>query len=159
MSETDAFLDATMSRYRDAETALHNGDATPRKAMWSRADPVTLLGAAFSATGWEGIEPIFDRLQARFSDCASCEHVLIAAGASGDLAYIVALEHTTASVNGSPALPYTLRATTVFRREDGEWKVVHRHADPVASDNAAELVQRLVATDSMQPSMTRIGDK
>ena len=147
MGETDAFLDATMARYRAAETALHNGDATPRKSMWARTDPVTLLGAALSATGWDEIAPIFDRLEARFSNCTSCEHEVIAAGASGDFASVVAYEHTTASLNGSPALPYTLRATTVFRREDGEWKVVHRHAD-VASENAAELVQLLVATDT-----------
>jgi ketosteroid isomerase-like protein len=147
MSETDAFLEATMARYRDAETALHNGDAAPRKAMWARTDPVTLLGAALTGTGWEEIEPIFDRLQARFSNCVSGVHEVIAAGASGDLAYIVAFEHTTVSVNGSPALPYTLRATTVFRREDSDWKVVHRHADPVASDNATEVVQQLGATD------------
>jgi len=31
----------------------------------------------------------------------------------------------------------------VFRREDGAWKVVHRHADPVASPGAGELVQLL----------------
>ena len=148
MSEADAFLETTMAGYRAAETALHNGDAAPRKAIWARTDPVTLLGAALSATGWEEIEPIFDRLQARFSNCTSCEHEIIAAGASGDLAYLVAFEHTTASVNDSPPLPYTLRATTVFRREDGEWKVVHRHADPMASENAAELVQRLVAPDA-----------
>ena len=147
MSETDAFLEATMARYRDAETALHNGDAAPRKSMWARNDPVTLFGAALGATSWEEIEPIFDRLQARFSNCTSCEHEVIAAGASGDLAYVVAFEHTTVSVDGSASLPYTLRATTVFRREDREWKIVHRHADPVASENAAELVQRLVATD------------
>jgi len=147
MSETEAFLDSTMARYRDAETALHNGDAAPRKAMWAHMDPVTLLGAALSATGWDEIAPIFDRLQARFSNCRSCEHELIAAGASGDLAYMVALEHTTASVGGSEPLSYALRATTVFRREDGEWKVVHRHADPVSSENGAELVQRLVAAD------------
>jgi len=143
MSETDDFLEASMTQYRKAETALHNGDAGPRKAMWTRTDPVTLLGAALSATGWGDIEPVFDQLQARFSNCTSCEHELIAAGASGDLAYIVAFEHTTASVNGSPSLPYTLRATTVFRREDGAWKVVHRQADPVASYNTTELVQQL----------------
>ena len=148
MSETDAFLETTMARYRHAETALHNGDAAPRKAMWARTNPVTLLGAALSATGWEEVGPIFDRLQVSFSNCKSYEHEVIAAGASGDLAYIVAFEHTTASVNGSPPLPYTLRATTVFRRERGDWKVVHRHADPVASENAAKLVQALVATDA-----------
>src|ERR1700687_1583461 len=124
MSETEVFLETTMTRNRDAEIALHNGDAAPRKAMWSHTDGVTLLGAAFSATGWGEIEPIFNRLGARFSNCTSCEHEVIAAGANGDLAYIVAFEHTTASVNGSPSLRYTLRATTVFRREDGEWKVV-----------------------------------
>ena len=147
MSETDAFLEATMGPYREAETALHIGDAAPRKALWARTDPVTLLGAAFSATGWEEIEPVFDLLQAKFSNCTSCEHEIIAAGASGDLAYLVAFEHTTASVNGAPPVPYTLRATTVFRREGGAWMVVHRHADP-ASENAAELAQRLVATDA-----------
>ncbi len=108
---------------------------------------MTLFGAGLSASGWAEIEPIFDRLEARFSDCILCEHEVIAAGASGDLAYVVAFEHTTAAVSGSPPLPYTLRATTVFRREDEEWKVVHRHAEPVASENAAELLKRLVADD------------
>ena len=145
MDETESFLRATMTRYTDAETALHNGDATPRKALWSRTDPVTLYGAVMAGSGWNEIEPIFDHLQSLFSNCSSCEHEVVAAGASGDLAYIVALEHTTASVGGSPALPYTLRATTVFRREHQEWRIVHRHADPVPSENAAELVQRLAA--------------
>ena len=44
MGETDAFLEATMERYGEAETALHNGNAVPRKAMWARTDPVTLFG-------------------------------------------------------------------------------------------------------------------
>jgi len=44
----------------------------------------------------------------------------VAAEASGDLAYTVALEHTTASVNGAEPRPYVLRVTTIFRREDGE---------------------------------------
>jgi ketosteroid isomerase-like protein len=39
-----------------------------------------------------------------------------------------------------------LRATTIFRQEDGEWRVVHRHGDPVASEAAAELVQQLGST-------------
>jgi ketosteroid isomerase-like protein len=43
---------------------------------------------------------------------------------------VVGIEHTTASVAGSPATPYSLRVTTIFRREAGEWRVVHRHGDP-----------------------------
>ena len=58
-----------------------------------------------------------------------------------DLAYTVSLEHTTASVNGAEPRPYVLRVTTIFRREDGEWKVVHRHAN--AAVDPGEVVDRL----------------
>ena len=50
--------------------------------------------------------------------------------AIGDLAYTVGYEHTQAIVDGEPR-SYTLRVTQVYRREGGEWKVVHRHADEV----------------------------
>ncbi len=58
---------------------------------------------------------------------------LIAAGASGDLAYTVAYEHNTVSVDGAPRT-YTLRVTQVYRREDGEWKLAHRHGDELTPD-------------------------
>jgi ketosteroid isomerase-like protein len=29
--------------------------------------------------------------------------------------------------------PWRLRVTTTFRRADGEWRVIHRHADPIAT--------------------------
>ena len=51
------------------------------------------------------------------------------------------LEHTTASVNGAEPRPYVLRVTTIFRHEDGEWKVVHRHANAAA--DPGEVVGRL----------------
>jgi ketosteroid isomerase-like protein len=74
----------------------------------------------------------------------------VAAEARGDLAYTVALEHTTASINGVEPQPYVLRVTTIFRREDGEWKVVHRHGDALAADSGA-IVGRLT-TPSGEPA-------
>ena len=145
MAEVDDFLDATMERLIQADTALHNGDAGPRTAMWSHNDPVTLLGAAVSNTGWRDIRATFEWLGARFSNCESFEIEVLAAGASGDLAYLVAIERTTASIGSEPPVPYSLRVTTVFRREDGEWKVVHRHADPLA--DSVEVRDRLVQLD------------
>jgi len=143
-TEAEDFLATTMPRFDEAELALHNGDAGPRIAMWSHNDPLTVFGAARNAIGWAEVGPLFERLGSSFSK-GSYQNEIIAAGASGDLAYIVALEHTTTSVNGAPAQPYVLRATTVFRREDGEWKVVHRHADP-ASQTAIEMAERLAST-------------
>jgi len=144
-TEVDDFLAATMPRLNPAEIALHNGDAAPRIAMWSRKDPVTLFGAAFSGSGWVEIEPVFERVASSFSNCTSYRNDIVAAGASGDLAYIVAFEHTTASVKGAPPQPYVLRVTTLFRREEGEWKVVHRHGDP-ASETAVALAERMAST-------------
>ncbi len=143
----EEFLAEIMPRLHEAEIALHNGDAGPRIAMWSREDPVTLFGAAISGGGWAEICPIFGRLGSSFSTCTSYRNEVIAAGASGDLAYIVAFEHTTASVQGAPPQPYVLRVTTVFRREDGEWKVVHRHGDP-ASESAVALARRIASTSA-----------
>ena len=144
MDQTDTFLTATMPRLRQAETALHNGDAGPRMAMWSHDDAVTLFGGVMGGSGWAEIEPIFQRLGASFSDCQSYDNEVIAARASDDLAYTVAYEHTTASIHGGPPTAYVLRVTTVFRCEDGEWKVVHRHADPSASPAAGDVLQQLV---------------
>lgn len=45
MSDLDSFLDWVGSGLKDAEIALHNGDAGPRRAIWSQHDPVTVLGA------------------------------------------------------------------------------------------------------------------
>lgn len=129
MDDVDAFLEAVMPGLTEAETTLHNGDAGPRKLLWSRTDPVTLFGAAMSKVGAEEVASSFDFLASRFSNCSSFEYQVIAAGVSADLAYVVGVEHTTASVAGAPSAPYALRVTTIFRREDGAWRIVHRHGD------------------------------
>ncbi len=131
MSEVDDFLAQTMPRQVEAEKAMHNGDAGPRLAMWSHGDPVTLFGAWVSKSGWEEVSRTFPWLASRMAACSAYEVELVAAGASGDLAYTVAYEHTTASVEGRPPAAYTLRVTHVYRREDGDWRVVHRHGDRV----------------------------
>ena len=146
MTETEQFLAGIGPRITEAETALHNGDSGPRSAMWSRAEPLTLFGAAISGRGWREIGPIFDSLGQRFSDCLSYQNEIVAAEASGDLAYTVALEHATASVGGAEPKPFVLRVTTIFRREDGEWKVVHRHANAVG--DSGEVVGRLAPPPS-----------
>ena len=139
MSDLDDFLATTLDRQIRAEEAVHNGDLGPRLAMWSTADPVTLFGAAMSGQGWEQVSGIFRAIASRWSDCTDQQVELLAAGVSGDLAYTVELEHTSVSVDGVPAGPYTLRVTQVYRREAGEWKVVHRHGDQLPFDQPHSL--------------------
>ncbi len=147
MGEIEDFLESVLPRLRSADTALHNGDAGPRIAMWSERDPVTLFGAVMTKTGWAEIRPAFEWLATQFSNCESFEYEVIAAGASGDLGYVVGIEHTTASIGGRPPQRYALRVTTIFRREGEIWKVVHRHGDQMpdsgaARDRLAELKEK-----------------
>jgi ketosteroid isomerase-like protein len=142
-NEVDDFLRSVLPSITNADTALHNGDARPRFSTWSHRDPVTLFGAVMNKSGWGEIGPAFEWLATRFSD-GTYECEVIAAGASGDLGYIVGIEHSTASIAGAPPEAYELRVTQIFRREEGQWKVVHRHADPVpASESAPAHLARL----------------
>jgi ketosteroid isomerase-like protein len=131
MSERDDFLTWVNTSLYGAELALHNGDARPRRALWSRREPVSVLGAWRNACGQEELDELFTALGRSFCDCTSYSLELQAFDVVGDMAYTAGLEHTSASVDAQPRT-YTLRATQVYRREDGEWKVAHRHADSVA---------------------------
>jgi ketosteroid isomerase-like protein len=130
MSELEDFLATVLPRQLEAEEALHNGDVTRRLEMWSPQDPVTLFGAAVpQSAGWEEVSRAFRWVASGFSDCIAYSFDLVAAGLSGDLAYTVGYEHSTRSWNGGPVEPNTLRVTHIYRRENGEWKIVHRHGD------------------------------
>lgn len=132
MSDRDAFLTWVKTAMYEAELALHNGDAAPRRALWSRNEPVSVLGAWRNATGQEELDELFTALAHSFSDCTSYAFELLAYDVSGDMAYTAGLEHTSVSVDGRPRT-YTLRATQVYRREDGQWRVSHRHGDTVTA--------------------------
>ena len=87
---------------------------------------------------------MFDSLAKLFSD-GQAELEVIAAHARSDFGYIVGYEHDTASVNGAQRAPIDLRVTLIFRREDGEWRAVHRHADPrVPGQPAVERARELL---------------
>ncbi len=131
MGETEDFLAAVLPRQVAAGTAVHSGDAAPWAGLWSQSDPVTLFGARSSRSGAVDVRVFNEQLGDWFRDCSSYEIELVAAGVSGNLGYTVAYEKTTASVRGGPVESYTLRVTHVYRREQGEWRVVHRHGDAV----------------------------
>ena len=148
MSELDDFLTPTLARQLEAEQALINGDPGPRLAMWSTQDPVTVFGAEKSVIGSEEARQVFHWLATRFSNCTDYRFELVAAGASGDLAYTLGYERFSFSMDGGPVEPITLRVTHLYRREDGEWKTVHRHADvpptgqPLRADASTEQASR-----------------
>jgi ketosteroid isomerase-like protein len=128
MNADEEFLEWFGSTWKDAEDALHDGDAAPRFETWSDHDPVTLFGAWLTAHNAGEARSVFRRLATTFSHAQECRIELVAYGVSGELAYTVAREHTSTSVRGEHR-DYVLRVTQVYRREPGGWQVIHRHAD------------------------------
>jgi ketosteroid isomerase-like protein len=118
-----------------AIAAMSDGDCGPYIALWSRSDDTTLFGA------WGPIEQGHESLASTFRWVASRfgggdltpEHAVV--HASGDLGYTVGFERGQVIVDGSEPRPMTIRVTHIYRREDGEWKLVHRHADFPPADS------------------------
>ena len=129
----DADLQAMLDRYGEAATAFYNGEPDAVKALWSHADDVTLSGAAGGPTakGWKDVSARLGWASSQFAGSKGSKAVKqIQVDVSGDFAYIVQYEHIRYLPPGQDKEAVrNYRVTTIFRRESGEWRVVHRHAD------------------------------
>jgi len=67
--------------------------------------------------------------------------------ASGDLAVLVAVERQHGTVGELPIQDWSLRITLVFRREGDDWRLVHRHADPLTRPIDPELFAAIARGD------------
>lgn len=135
-------LEQVIEGYHRGVEAFVTGDPEPQKRLWSRRPDVTLanpLGPP--ARGWEQVELAADRAAAQIREGEPIRFERISGDASEDFAYILEFERTRAKLGGGDqAVPISLRVTTIFRREDGAWRIVHRHADPITSPRPVEAV-------------------
>lgn len=130
-SATPADFEAMLARVDAAQLELQNGRVAPFKALWSRG-PDTTLSGGFGGTiekGWDAIDRRLDWVATQFSN-GTHEHQRVAASVSGDLGYVVQLEHIRFVPPGkTEAVARDYRVTLIFRREAGEWRLLHRQAD------------------------------
>lgn len=131
------FRTTTLDRHAAAHESMVRGDPAPLLQLWSHRDPVSLFGAwGPCQTGWERLARTLNWVGSRYSGGTAATSEVEVADVSGDLAYTVGYETMVTSVDGAPATPIRLRVTHVYRREDGEWRLVHRHADDVPRDQS-----------------------
>jgi ketosteroid isomerase-like protein len=139
----DTTLQAFLPMFEAGISKFINGDPTLWKRNASHREDVTIMGAwGAYEKGWSEAAPRYDWAAARMRESgAEVQVEYLAAQVSGDLAYTVAVERSAVLVTGAdePA-PMALRVTHVFRREAGEWKMIHRHADPLIGKTAPATV-------------------
>jgi ketosteroid isomerase-like protein len=136
VDEVEEFRDTMLARQAEAEEAfVVNADPGPRMELWSRHDPVTLFGAiGMCESGWDKLSEIFPWVAARFSNVTDFRFEVEVVEVSGDMAYTLGFERFNGSIAGRSVEPVTVRVTHIYRREDGEWKIVHRHGDNPGPD-------------------------
>ena len=158
-AEGDSSLQAFLPQWEAAQFRFINGDPTLWKQNASHRDDATMLGAfGGHEKGWNEVGERCDWASSHFEDTGATETFeYLNTGVSGDLAFTVAIEHqeeVRMSDQEKPA-PRALRVTQIFRREDGVWKLLHRHADPLIEKKggrAAELERTGEAPQRIAPS-------
>ena len=69
--------------------------------------------------------------------------------ASPEMAVLVMIERQTGEVGGLPKQDWSLRVTEVYRKAGAEWRLAHRHADPlvrrITLDQSAALARGLTS--------------
>jgi ketosteroid isomerase-like protein len=129
MSIEDRDFAAARERVKAALAAMGSGNPQPYADLWAESEDVTLFGAwGPIERGTRRLAETFRWVGSRFSGGPLVPEDTIAF-ASGDLAYTVGFERGDVSVDGGPARPMTIRVTHIYRRIDGVWRLVHRHAD------------------------------
>lgn len=132
----DDFNDAIES-YRQALLPFLHGDPEPVLALFSKSDDVTLANPLGPPRrGQEDVERAVRAASANFKS-GTLRFEEISRYNTADLGYVVQLEPSEVQlVDTNSTAPITLRVTMIFRRENGSWSVVHRHADPITTARA-----------------------
>ena len=137
-------VDELIERYQLGLGDFMKGDPEPVKELFSHREDVTLanpLGPP--AHGWNEVAATIEHAASQFRDGRLVGVEIVEKRVTPEFAYTLWLEHAEGKVGGrEDVVPATLRVTMIYRREEGGWKVVHRHADPITTARPAESVIR-----------------
>ncbi|MBC7992546.1 MAG: nuclear transport factor 2 family protein [Rhizobacter sp.] len=130
----DRAVTELIERSEASNAALMRGDIERYRSLVSFADNFTIMSPFGGATTYpHGLTA--DRLQAMgsFFKNGSLRQELLQAYGSADMVVLAVIEHTHVEVGGLPAQGWPLRVTLVYRRDGSEWRLAHRHADPLVA--------------------------
>ena len=135
-------FDRVVEQFKRALDEFFRGNPEPSKMLMSHGDDVT-LGNPFGpfARGWKLVNETMDRAGSNYRDGAATGFELVSKCVTPELAYVVWVERFESKVGSNNDITAgALRRTTIFRREDGAWRIVHSQADPITTARAAQSI-------------------
>ncbi len=118
-----------------------NGDPGPMMEVWSHGSGVSTMHPLGGVNlGWEAVRAGWEQAAQAISDGQVSLEDLVVVPLADDVAYTVGTEHGQAKIGGD-TVDVDWRVTNIYRREGGEWKIVHHHTD--ISPAVVEALDRL----------------
>ena len=135
-------VDQLIERYQLALDEFMKGNPGPVQELFSHREDVSLANPyGPPVRGWERVAEVTEHAASLRRDSRATSFEIVAKYVTPALAYVVQIEHLESKVGEKEDVtPYAPRATMIFRPEDGIWKVLHRHADPITTPQPAESV-------------------
>ena len=123
---------------RRVAVAFVNGDPGPLREISATSDPATFFGPGGNIEhGSAQVLAGNEKAARQFQPGGTTELQVFHSGRDGALGYWVGVQQALVHLEGNPKpVPMSLRVTEIFRREDGGWKLMHRHADALAEPKA-----------------------
>jgi ketosteroid isomerase-like protein len=135
-------VDELIEQFHLASDEFLKGNPEPVNKLWSRREDVSLANPfGPPVRGWDEVAKVTEHAASQVRDGELVSVEIVAKHVSAELAYVVEIEWPKAKIGESEEItPFALRVTMIFRPEDGGWKIVHRHADPITTPQPAESV-------------------
>ena len=134
-------LDAVIEESHRALDAFLKGDPAPLQALFSQSEDVTLANPFGPAQrGWPQVRDTMARAAAHYRDGHAVGFDQLAKHVSVDVACIHELSDSRRRWGQRSGHTDLAALHHAFRREEARWKIVHRHADPIASAQAPDSV-------------------
>jgi ketosteroid isomerase-like protein len=135
-------VDELIEHYHIALGEFMKGNLKPAMKLFSHRDDVSLAKPRSGfAHRWKQVAKTIEHAASSRRDGDATGFEIVAKHVTPELAYAVEVERLKAKIGDREEItPYALRVTMISRPEDGIWKVVHRHADPITATQPADPV-------------------
>ena len=128
--EIEASVRAAIARLHAAMALVANGDVSVIKALYSHgAEATSFYGWGGYEKGWEAVSRRWDWAGRQFKG-GTVGYENVTAVVTAELAYTTDIETFKVRMDGmDQPTQWSNRVTHIFRLTDGEWRLLHRHAN------------------------------
>lgn len=131
MTQVHEGFDDFMKRREAVSTDYINGKADGLLALSATHDPATFFPpGGDQIQGASRVNAANEKGAHSFGEGSTGHFEILQSSSCDDLGFWTGIQHADVMMKGKDKpVSMQLRTTEVFRREKGEWKLVHRHAD------------------------------